>query len=114
MTAFADLSVVEDDVLVLTTANFSEALEKYDFLLVEFYAPWCGHCKKLAPEYSAAAGTLKSSGNVALGKVDATVESELGTKYGVEGFPTLKFFSRALGSDKPIAYEAGRTASDIV
>jgi len=57
---------------------------------------------------------LKSLTNVALAKVDATVESELGTKYGVEGFPTLKFFSRTLGSDKPVPYEGGRTTSDIV
>jgi protein disulfide-isomerase A1 len=74
----------EDDVLVLTTANFPQALEKFPHLLVEFYAPWCGHCKKLTPEYSKAAKELKDKG-VTLAKVDATVEEELGNLYEVKG-----------------------------
>ena len=107
----ADDSANDSDVVVLTESNFeSQVLSSDDLWLVEFYAPWCGHCKKLAPEWAQAATELK--GSVKLGKVDATVESSLGSKYGVQGYPTIKFF--VPGSSTPEEYNGGRDAGSIV
>lgn len=101
----------EEDVLVLTTANFDEAVTANKYLLVEFYAPWCGHCKALAPEYAKAAGVLKAeSSEIRLGKVDATVQSELGERFKIRGYPTLKFYI----DGTPIEYAGGRSSDEII
>ncbi|RAL46085.1 hypothetical protein DM860_006239 [Cuscuta australis] len=101
--------VDEKDVVVLTDGNFSDFVESNKYVMVEFYAPWCTHCKGLKPEYASATTELKSE-NVALAKVDATKEPELAESYEVHGFPTLFFFDD--GEHKP--YNGQRTKDAIV
>ena len=76
------LIAVEDGVLVLTEDNFQTALESNPLLLVEFYAPWCGHCKNLAAPWADAATKLK--GKMNLGALDATQHQSTAQEYGVQ------------------------------
>lgn len=101
--------VDETHVVLLKESNFSEFIEKNKFVMVEFYAPWCGHCQALAPEYASAATELKEE-EVALAKVDAAEETELAQKFDVQGFPTLYFFVD--GVHKP--YPGQRTKDAII
>ncbi|XP_064414991.1 protein disulfide-isomerase A2 [Latimeria chalumnae] len=104
----------EEDVLILNQHNFDRALKESKFLLVEFYAPWCGHCQAIAPEYAKAAGLLKNeSSEIKLAKVDATEEEELSAEFEIKGFPTLKFFKDG-DRKNPIDYKGKRTADGIV
>ncbi|XP_066490974.1 protein disulfide-isomerase A3 [Tiliqua scincoides] len=97
------------DVLELSDDDFDSGLAERSVALVEFYAPWCGHCKRLAPEYESAATRLK--GIVPLVKVDCTANSNTCNKYGVSGYPTLKIFRNGEESG---TYDGPRTADGIV
>ena len=100
---------IENDITVLTEATFDKALEKYEHMLVMFYAPWCGHCKKFKPELEKAAAVLRKE-NLIVAKVDATAEKKLAEKYKVRGYPTVKFFKKGQATD----YTAGRKEQDVI
>ena len=81
----------------LDTSNFN-AMTKFtaaeegtgESWFIKFYAPWCGHCKKLAPTWEEVATELKGKVNIA--KVDVTTNKELGNQFDIKSFPTLLFF----------------------
>lgn len=94
---------------MLTDETFHEAVHSHQYLLVEFYAPWCGHCKQLAPEYAKAASRLKLKG-LRIAKVDSTENPEATAEHKVSSYPTLKFFENGTATE----YDGGRTANAIV
>ena len=83
---------------------------------VKFYAPWCGHCKKLAPAWEelAAEAMEEASGRVRLAKVDAEKNAKLAAKYGVSGYPTLLLFNGSSRVEDAFPYTSGqRTLSAL-
>ncbi|NWY67588.1 PDIA2 isomerase, partial [Erithacus rubecula] len=104
----------EDNVLVLHEHNFARALSEHQLLLVEFYAPWCGHCQQLAPAFAQAAAELRNESSPArLAKVDATAQTALATEFGITSYPTLKLF-RDGNRTHPLAYTGRLDSQGIV
>ncbi|ORZ22330.1 thioredoxin-like protein [Absidia repens] len=109
--SFASISTVlasDSDVLSLTDKTFNEEVLDKDIMLVEFFAPWCGHCKALAPEYELAATELK--GKIPLAKVDCTENEAICQEHGVQGYPTMKVFRKGESTE----YRGARKHPGIV
>lgn len=126
------ITVLADDpnealagVIDLTPDNFDEYVNGGKHALVEFYAPWwyagadgfqmvaqrfqhSGHCKRMVPELKALGAAVASdpalASRVVIGKVDADKHRELGTRFGVSGFPTIKWFTRGEKVSEPSEY----------
>lgn len=102
---------VNGKVIELDESNFESAISSFDYILVDFYAPWCGHCKRLAPELDAAAPILAELREpIVIAKVDADKYRRLGDKYEIDGFPTLKLFTHGV----PMDYYGPRNADLLV
>lgn len=107
-------ALYEDDgpVAVLTADNFDELVSTSPVAwVVEYFAPWCGHCQALAPQYTKAADNLKGLVNV--GAVDCDVEGNkrLCSQAGVQGFPSIKIYP-ALKSKNPYTHKWEKLATD--
>jgi protein disulfide-isomerase A6 len=103
--------VAEGNVVDLTPENFDTVLDGSKHVFVKFFAPWCGHCKKLAPDWAQLGDAFAGSKDVVIAKVDADAHKELGNKYDVHGYPTLKWFPK--GSTTPEEYEGGRSLEEL-
>lgn len=101
----------DENVAVLGDSTFNDFVKNNQFVFVKFYAPWCGHCKSMAPAYASLAKKVheEEGMNVVIAKVDATVHKEVATAHGVQGFPTLKFFINGT----PVDYQGAREENDI-
>jgi len=100
--------------VTLTDSTFNKVvLDEEKDVLVEFYAPWCGHCKSLAPVWESVAKTFANDKDVVVAKIDAEAETTVAQNYGISSYPQLKFFPK--GSKKePVNYEKGRTEKDFI
>ena len=109
----AKIAVKKEFVTRLDDANFDAiVLDKTKDVLVEFYAPWCGHCKSLAPKYEIVAQTYARDPNIVIAAIDADKFKAIGARFEVNGFPTIKFFPR--DNKDGVDYKGGRTEQDFV
>ncbi|KAL9229074.1 hypothetical protein vseg_004588 [Gypsophila vaccaria] len=110
-TPIAGEFAVDGKVIELNDSNFDSAISSFDFILVDFYAPWCGHCKRLSPELDAAAPVLAQLKKpIVIAKIDADKFRRVGDKYEIDGFPTLKVFMHGV----PTGYNGPRKADVLV
>jgi len=101
------------NVVDLTAATFDKVvLDASKDVFAEFYAPWCGHCKNLAPEYEKFGNAFANEPSVVVARIDCDAHKEACSRYGVTGYPTLKWFPKdsKAGQD----YDRPRVASDLV
>lgn len=106
-----DIQVQEpkQSVLVLGEDNFDSAVADA-LVFVKFYAPWCGHCRNMAPTWEELANKYSSQSGVKIAKVDCTEERELCSRHSVNGYPTLLLFNAGV---KTAEFEESRSLDSL-
>ncbi|CAL6102144.1 Protein_disulfide isomerase PDI4 [Hexamita inflata] len=95
------------EVMQLNSANFDSTISGNKHVFVKFFAPWCGHCKELAPKWE----TLSKESQIVIAELDCDNQDNKAIcgKYNITGFPTIKMFSHG----EPSEYEGGRDLSSM-
>lgn len=112
----AEKTSMDEDCVVLTADTFNEvAMEPSQNVLVYFYAPWCGHCKKFTPQFKVSCLAFTNEPHVTLAMLDGDDASALREKLGVSGYPKLIMFPEvpAGATKEPQFYEGPRKHVDI-
>ena len=109
---FYNSTVSDHNVVVLTDENFNQAVSDNPIMLVEFYAPWCGHCMQLAPKYARVANRFQDAEmpDVTIAKIDAQENKMTARKYEIKSYPTMKFFKNG----KILDYTYKGQSSDVI
>ncbi|CAH01095.1 protein disulfide isomerase PDI1 [Kluyveromyces lactis] len=111
--AQGDAVAPEDSAVVKLDADtFHEFIKEHPLVLAEFFAPWCGHCKTLAPEYVKAADELESK-DIPLAQIDCQENQQFCQEQGIPGYPSLKLFKNG-NPEAAGEYQGGRDAKAIV
>jgi len=101
----------DGDVKVLVGKNFNDIVKQAGKdVFVEFYAPWCGHCKTLAPKWEELGKWAKTKPNLVIAKMDATANDVDAVQ--VSGFPTLKLFKA--DSDEIVDFDDARELESMI
>ena len=110
VTLFAVLAVSvaasHENVEILTSANFEEKVGDGSLYFIKFFAPWCGHCKKLAPTWAELAKSFENKDDVVIASMDCTQHRPTCEAAGIQGFPTLKVYQ---GGEEKAKYSGART-----
>ncbi|CAL1537590.1 unnamed protein product [Lymnaea stagnalis] len=81
----------ESNVITLTDEDYAGKIAA-GFFFIKFYAPWCGHCKRLAPVWEELANAFSKDENVFIAKIDCTQSTVVCKAYEIRGYPTLLWF----------------------
>jgi len=99
-------------VKIVVGKNFNEIVNNpASDVLVEYYAPWCGHCKSLAPKWDQLGEAFKDIPQITIAKIDATA-NDVDSKFEVKGFPTILLY-KANDKDHPVAYNGAREVAEL-